>query len=116
MTMAALQSFHPSPQPYHVIIDKHQVLLGISVREIRGRDQISAVSGEKCQPLIQPPCVQKSRLLVKKVLHHLPQSEYAAMVFGGAASGMIALRCYRASAALSLITGSFVSTFPSPDI
>src|SRR5882672_9260788 len=84
VTVAALQSFYPSPQPYHIIVDKHQVLLGISVRKVRGRNHISAISGEKSQPLIQAPCIQKSRLLVKKVLRHLAQSRYAATVSGGA--------------------------------
>ena len=93
VTVAALQSFHPSAQPYHVIVDKHQVRLGISVREVRRRDHISAIGGEKRQPLIQAPCIQESRLLVKKVLHHLAQSGTLRSFPAGLASGMIALRC-----------------------
>ncbi len=93
VTVAALQSFHASAQPHHVVVDKNQVLPGISVREIRGRDQISAVGGEKRQPLIQPPGVQKSRLLVKKLLHRLAQSGCAAMVSGGACFRHDCFRC-----------------------
>src|SRR5262249_1499501 len=115
VTVAAFQSFHPSAQPHHVVVDKHQVLLGISVRKIRGRDQISAVGGEKCQPVIQPPSVQNSRFLEKKLLLHLAQSGRAVLVSGGACFRHDCCGCYRASAALCLITGSFVSTFPTPD-
>ena len=93
VTVAALQSFHPSAQPYHVVVDKHQVLLGVSVRKVRGRDQISAIGGEKGQPLIQAPCIQKSRLLVKKVLHHLAQGGYAAIVSCGACFRHDCFRC-----------------------
>jgi hypothetical protein len=69
--MAALESFHPSAQPYHVIVDKHQVCLGVSFRQVRGRDEISAIGGEKRQPFIQAPSIQERRFLVKKVFHHL---------------------------------------------
>src|SRR5919106_4092264 len=52
VTMTAFQSFHPSPQPYHIIVDEHQIFLGIAFWKIRGGNYISAVCGEKSQPLI----------------------------------------------------------------
>jgi hypothetical protein len=50
--MTAFQSFHPRPQPYHVIVDEYQFLFRVPFRKVCGGDYISGIDGEKAQPLI----------------------------------------------------------------
>jgi hypothetical protein len=81
--MAAFQSFHPSPQPYDIIVNEHEFLFRVPVGKVCGRDYISGIDGEKRQPLIETPLIQKGRLLVKKVLHLLSKSWHAVIVSSG---------------------------------
>src|SRR5262245_59191832 len=52
VTMAAFQSFHPSAQPYDVIVDEHQILFRVSLWKVCGGDYISGIDSEKLQPLV----------------------------------------------------------------
>ena len=74
----AEQLLYARSNSHRVVRDDEQGVSRVTLWNVRRRDLVDCILREQFQPLVQPPLVEQSRLLVEKVFHFLAAGQFHA--------------------------------------